>query len=317
MHLRLLALSILFLFHYTGFAQKEGCNDPQAINYDKDAVMNDGSCLYSPKSVKPKTMVDHLPDSVMETSGLIWWKGSIWTHNDSEGGNYIFRLDSASGKIIQRVQVASAGNFDWEDMDQDHDYIYIGDFGNNWGSRTDLVIYKIAKAQIPDTGVVAAESERIYFSYGDQTDYSVRNRSNDYDCEAMISFGDSLYLFTKNWVSQSSRLYALPKVPGNYVIYPLDEFNADGLITGAALNGNNNELVLCGYRNYIPFVWVLSDYWKNDFFGGNKRRIDLRKLAGTQTEGVTWKDQRVFILSSEKTLINDAKLFKIDLKRIL
>jgi hypothetical protein len=94
--------------------------------------MNDGSCIYAPKSVRPKTIVHHLPDSVMETSGLIWWRGSYWTHNDSEGGNMVYRLDSLTGSIIQKIEVTNAGNFDWEDIDHDVDYIYIGDFGNNW-----------------------------------------------------------------------------------------------------------------------------------------------------------------------------------------
>lgn len=317
MKLRLPALGFILLLPFAVIAQKEGCIDQKAKNYDKEAVINDGSCLYSPKSVKPKTLVHHLPDSVMETSGLIWWRGSYWTHNDSEGGNLIYRLDSLTGMIIQKVEVTNAGNFDWEDIAHDKEYIYIGDFGNNWGSRTDLVIYKLPKALIPHSGDTSVAAERINFGYGDQTDYSIKNRANDYDCEALLSFGDSLYLFTKNWVSHSSRLYALPKVPGDYVIYPLDEFLVDGLVTGAAMNENTKEVVLCGYRNYIPFVWVLSDYWKNDFFGGNKRRIDFNKLAGTQTEGVTSKDNRIFILSAERTLINDAKLFKIDLKRIL
>lgn len=310
-------LSLVILSPFTGKAQTEGCTDPKALNYNSVAVVNNGTCYYKPQYMRPRTVVKELNDSINETSGLIYWRESYWTHNDSEGGAVIYRLDQRKGHIIQRVSVSNAENIDWEDITQDERFIYIGDFGNNLGSRKDLVIYRIDKSAIPSEENISLEAERIAFSYGDQVDFEVRNRKNDHDCESMISFGDSLYLFSKNWVSHTSRLYALPKVPGRYTIFPLDEFNTDGLITGAAIDAARNEMVLCGYRNYVPFVWVMNDFRYNDFFGGNKRRIDFIKLAGAQTEGVTETSEHIYIISSEKTAVNKAKLFKLDLRNIL
>lgn len=297
-------------------SQKEGCTDPKAKNYDQEAIINDGSCVYAAKAFRPSVLIPHLPDSVMETSGLILWRGSYWTHNDSDGGNILYRLDSTDGRIIQKITLSNAVNIDWEDIDQDERFIFIGDFGNNLGSRSDKVIYLIPKDSIPLTGNSGVQTQRIRFTYGDQSDYTSKNRANDYDCEALLSFGDSLYLFTKNWASLTSRLYAIPKNSGNYSIYPLDEFDADGLITGAALDIKSRQLVLCGYKNFVPFVWILSDYRKNDFFGGNKRRIDFWELLGAQTEGITSTEEGIFIISCEKTAVNDAKLFRFDVNRI-
>ncbi|HLO90823.1 MAG: T9SS C-terminal target domain-containing protein [Chloroflexota bacterium] len=316
MHGRLWMVLLIFMLPLAALSQKIGCTDPEAKNFDHEAIINDGSCVYAPKSYRPRVLVQHLPDSVMETSGLILWRDSFWTHNDSDGGNILYRLDPKSGKIIQKISVGNATNVDWEDIDQDDQFIYIGDFGNNLGSRKDLVIYKIPKNQIAEYGNTEVAAFMIHFSYGDQTDFSVRNRANDYDCEAMISFGDSLFIFTKDWVSLSSKMYAVPKIPGNYLIYPLDEFNADGLITGAAIDQESKQLILSGYKNYVPFVWLLDDYWRNDFFGGNKRKIDFCKLIGSQTEGITYTGNGVFIISSEKTPVNDAKLFRFDVKDI-
>lgn len=308
----LLILTVVFLINFTASAQLEGCTDSIALNYNPEAVINDGTCQYKPKSFKPPSLIRKLPKIVTESSGLIYWRDNFWTHNDSDSKNEIYKFDQKSGKIIQTISVANALNVDWEEITQDDFYLYIGDFGNNFGNRTDLSIYKISKLDIPSEGDTSVIAEVISYSYGDQEDFRVRNLSNDFDCEAMLSFGDSLYLFSKNWISGTSRLYALPKIPGNYYIYPLDEFDVNGLITGAAIDFEHKQVVLCGYRNYFPFIWILNDFQKNDFFGGNKRRIDFRELFGTQTEAVTYTSDGVFVISCEKTPVQKARLFKLE-----
>lgn len=313
---RLLIMCVIFLIPATVLPQQEGCTDSTALNYDMGAVINNGSCLYVPLSLKPQVIIKKLPKKVFETSGLIWWRNSYWTHNDSGGEHEIYRLDSLTGKILQTVYISNADNVDWEDIDQDNDYIYIGDFGNNLGNRTDLVIYKLPKSEIAENDNDTVTGERIEFSYADQKDFTIKNRANDYDCEAVLCFGDGLYLFTKNWVDLKCRIYEVPKNPGQYTVFPLDEFTVDGLITGAGVNSNKNKIVLCGYKNYVPFIWILSDFRNNDFFGGNKRRIDFKELLATQTEGITFTDNTTFSLSAERTKLNKAKIFRLDLQEI-
>ncbi len=92
----------------------------------------------------------NLPDKVDETSGLIYLNGYVWTFNDSGGEPEIYKIDNESGKIIQTVRITNGENFDWEDITRDESFIYIGDFGNNWGTRKDLKIYKIAINDIID-----------------------------------------------------------------------------------------------------------------------------------------------------------------------
>lgn len=313
---RLLIMCVIFLIPATALSQQEGCTDSTALNYNEEAVINDGSCLYSPLSLKPQVLIKKLPKKVFETSGLIWWRNSYWTHNDSGGEHEIYRLDSLTGKILQTVYISNAENVDWEDIDQDDDFIYIGDFGNNLGNRTDLVIYRLPKSEIGDNNHDTLMGVRIEFQYGDQDDYTIKNRSNNYDCEALLSYGDSLYMFTKNWADQKSRIYAVPKNPGRYTVFPLNEFTVDGLITGAGMNFHKNQLVLCGYKNYVPFIWILSDFRNNDFFGGNKRRIDFKELLATQTEGIAFTGDTTFSLSAERTKLNKAKIFRLDLQEI-
>lgn len=313
MHAIRLLLLILLCTPLALRAQQEGCTDPQANNYDSLAQINDGSCQYPVISIKPETVIRKLPRKINETSGLIYWRNAFWTHNDSGGLTEIYKIDSVSGKILQTIILIGVLNIDWEDIDHDDDHIYIGDFGNNLGNRRDLVIYKIDKLAIPLSDDAVVVPEIIRFRYGDQNDYSRRNLANDFDCEAMISHGDSLFLFSKNWVSLTSRMYAVPKTPGNYTLFPLDEFNSDGLITGATFDFTINQLVLSGYKNFMPFIWIMNDFWRNDFFGGNKRKLIFPFLRGAQTEGITHNNKGTYFISSERTQVFLPKLFVLHL----
>ena len=106
-------------------------------------------------------------------------------------------------------------------------------------------------------------------------------------------------------------LYGLSKIPGNYEIFPNDNLNADGLITGADIQGGG-EIVLIGYKNYNPFMWLLFDFQGSDFFGGNKRRINFTGVLGIQSEGIGYTFGSNVFISSEKTAVNPAKLFKLN-----
>ncbi len=109
--------------------------------------MNDGSCTYgSANAVSVAEIL--LPDILPETSGLIHWNNGIWTHNDSDDSN-IYSLDTISGAVLQSFALTGIVNTDWEEISEDRDFIYIGDFGNNYsGNRSDLKILKVSKASV-------------------------------------------------------------------------------------------------------------------------------------------------------------------------
>jgi len=309
----ILLLLTAFCISMNVFGQVTGCTDPQSLNYNSEATLNDGSCIYPATSITPSTVVSSLPQAVNETSGLIYWNGGLWTLNDSGNAPQLYKIDTITGLILQTVTIIGAENVDWEDMAQDDSHIFIGDFGNNLGNRTDLKIYIAEKSSFPLTGDGAVTATIINFSYGDQLSFQMANRNNDFDCESLLAFGDSLYLFTKNWANEQTRLYALPKIPGTYITLPNAFFDVEGLITGADILNGESEIVLCGYKNYRPFIWLLFDFQGSDFFGGNKRRINFTDMTGTQTEGASYTFGRNVYISAEKTAIAPAKLFRLDI----
>ncbi len=264
----------------------------------------------------PVTLVKTLADRVEETSGLLFFRNSIWTLNDSGGDPEIYRLDSLSGEVVQVVNIKNGYNTDIEDLTQDDDFIYIGDFGNNLGNRKDLRIYKISKKDISEKEDISVEAEQIQFEYADQKNFQVEPQNNNYDCESIISFGDSLYLFTKNWIDGKTRVYAVPKLAGKYSLEVKAEFPVDGLITAADYSTENGMLSLLGYKDYMPFIWVFRDFNQNNFFDGEKFRLDLENIYGAQTEGLCFNATGDLLISCERSyftqslFIVPAQIFK-------
>lgn len=295
-------------------AQVCGCTDPRANNYNPQATVNDGSCTYASTTASPYYS-NNLPTRINGTSGLIYFDGKLYTHND-HGDKKIFQIDTTDGHILDSIVLTGIAHQDVEDCDQDSLYIYLGDHGNNnSGIRQNLHILRISKASLL-TGT--PQIDTIWFSYPDQTDFSTSSSNGtDFDCEAFIATEDSLYLFTKQWVSEGSVIYALPKTPGTYSARRVSSWNVGGLITGATYNPRKKQVVLCGYSSILmPFVVLLYDYTGNDFFSGNKRKMSLG-LSLHQVEGIALGDDYKYYLTNEyfsrSIITTNAKFHKLDL----
>ena len=291
-----LAIQAIFFFvELPLHAQVAGCTDPLASNFNAAATVNDGSCLYNNASISPAISVN-LPAVLSETSGLVQWSDKLLTHNDNTDIS-LYSVDTLTGLVLQTYNLPGIVNVDWEDISQDSLYIYVGDFGNNAnGNRTNLRIFRIDKNTLTGTPVI----DTINFVYGDQTNFSPTGANNtDFDCEAFIVTTDSIYLFTKQWVSNQTGLYALPKAPGNHIANFITTYNISGLVTGATLMELGKVIVLCGYSNLLqPFLFLLYDYSGNDFFSGNKRKISI-SLPFHQVEGISTVDGLKYFISNE------------------
>ncbi len=257
-----------------------------------------------------------LHKKVNETSGVIYFRKHIWTFNDSGGKPELYKIDKGTGKISQTVILENAENQDWEDITHDKKYIYIGDFGNNLGNRTNLRIYKISKKDIALKKKTKVNAEIIDFSYSDQTSFQILNRNNNFDCESMISYGDSLIIFTKNWVDGKTRMYKLPKTPSQYNLDYISSYNVDGLATGADFNEDNNSLVIIGYKDRIPFIFYFDNFDGNTLDKGNVYRIDLVRMKNSQTEGITWYDDKTVVFSAERTDTFDQAIYQLNIEEI-
>ncbi|MCK4751426.1 MAG: hypothetical protein KAT15_30425 [Bacteroidales bacterium] len=299
-------------------AQVPGCTDPLANNFNPSATINDGSCTYDPISVSPKK-TSQLHETLSQTSGLTVWDGYIRTHVD-HADTKIYALDTVYADIKKYYNLEGVTNFDWEEIQQDDEYLYIGDFGNNSGNRTDLHLLRVEKQSLQAGDPVI---DTIWFTYSDQLDFNPPDAyQTDFDCEAFIVSEDSIYLFTKQWVSIQTSVYSFPKVTGKHTARKTDSYGIQGLITGAAFVDSSNLIVLCGYTSLLhPFLWLFYDFRGYDFFSGNKRRITV-SLPFHQVEGIATRDGLKYYLSNESFILqpaanNPQKLHIFDLRGLL
>jgi hypothetical protein len=296
--------------------QTPGCTDPLATNFNSLATQNDGTCLYAPASA---SIISSwiLSDSLQEISGLCFQEGKLYAHNDN-GDKKVYRLDTLSGIKTGTYSLSSIRNIDWEEIAEDQNYFYLGDFGNNSGNRNDLKIYRALKSSVFNNNPVI---DSILFVYSDQSNFNPPPYSTNFDCEAMIVGQDSIYLFTKQWGQGSSSYYALPKSAGTYTAILKGTVNVQGLITGACYLEQKKLIVLSGYSTLLqPFLFMLYDYSGKNFASGNKRKITLNLPFHQVESATTLNGQRLYI-SNERfvngTLTVQQHLHLVDLSLFL
>ena len=264
------------------------------------------------KKLAPKEFISALPSELSENSGIIIYDNLIWTINDSGGKNVLYGFNF-KGEIEKEIEIKDAPNRDWEDITQDKKHIYVGDFGNNSGMRKDQTIYKIKKKDISKKQKQKVKSKKIEFDYANQIYFMYQGQRTPFDCEALVEFNDSLYVFTKDWSDRTTTVYKMPTKKGEYKIDPIAQFNVDGLITGADISPDKSKLVLAGYKDYKPILWIFSDFKSNNFFEGKQMHFEMDAIFDAQTEGVCFLGNDSLLISCEQTSSFKHQLFLIDL----
>ena len=253
------------------------------------------SLVYTQQNIR---VVGDLPEEVSESSGLLFLNGKIITHNDSGNLAQLFEIDTVSLAVSRTITVTNAQNVDWEDISQDENYIYIGDFGNNNGNRTDLTIYKILKSAYLTSESVTAE--RIDFAYEDQLIFESNPNNNDWDAEALFVLNDDLIILTKQWQSGGTVAYSVPKTAGSYSAKNLGNYAVNGLVTGATYNPKTETLFLIGYSRLLAgFLTKVEGVTQTAIFGGTIERTNL-DIGFAQVEGITFVDASTYFFSSER-----------------
>lgn len=252
------------------------------------------STLQAQKTTKLKLKefrAAYLDDSVKETSGLCFFNNKAYTFNDSGNSSTLYEVNLSDGKILSSKLVALP-NQDWEAIATDITSIFIGDFGNNHGTRKDLSIYKIQF----DTDSVLRATSRIEFSFSNQFDFSIRNLKHDFDAEAMIYLEGKIHLFSKEWLSKKTSHYIVdPNSSTKQSLQPTEAFKTKFMVTDAAYF--DRSLYLVGYtKRGRAFLLVFSKDSTSNFFTSKPKKYKLGSILTIgQIEGITVNKEGIYI----------------------
>lgn len=239
-----------------------------------------------------KYRISHLNEQLKESSGLDLVDGKLYTFNDSGNTPDLYQIDRTSGSIIRKLPV-KAENKDWEALANDGQNFYIGDFGNNAGTRKDLMIYKVP---FSEETLDANVPETIQFYYPEQKDFSQDYGHTDFDAEAMIYLNGKLHLFTKEWGSKATSHYEIdPDISGVQEAKKKESFRTGFMVTDAAYF--DHQLYLVGYTKKTEvFLEIFKETEPGVFFNEAPRKYYLGSaLSIGQIEGITVDGNGIYI----------------------
>ncbi|TZF99320.1 hypothetical protein FW781_05170 (plasmid) [Chryseobacterium panacisoli] len=253
-----------------------------------------------------KYRVNYLNEKIEETSGFDILNGKLYTFNDSGNPAELFEIDKNNGEIIRTLKT-NLINTDWEALANDGENFYIGDFGNNTGTRKDLMIYKVPYGRLDSSNIIkipgserALDGTRILFYYPEQTEFTSKNASNDFDAEAMIYLNGKLHIFTKEWASKATSHYVVdPEISEQQKAEKIETYKTGFVVTDASYF--NKKLYLVGYTKKTEvFLDVFTETEPGIFFKEKPKHYYLgTALSLAQIEGISVDENGIYI-SGEK-----------------
>ena len=225
-------------------------------------------------------------EPVSEASGLVESRtdpGTFYTHDDSGGEAAVYVL-ADDGTVVATQPVAGVVNRDWEDIalgpDRAGRSIYIGEIGDNGGSRTSISVYRIPEPDLrglaPGGSLPPVIPEIVDLVYPD----------GPRDAEAMLvdpSNGD-IYVITKR--EERSRVYraSAPRFEGETVTLERVGDLATGGVVGADVCPDGQTVLVKTYPEVLAYV---SDSGVEAALAGEPaRRLYEPQISFLQDEAV-------------------------------
>lgn len=257
------------------------------------ALCGDASAEPDPLVLEPVARL--APAARGETSGIVRSRrdpGVFWVAGDS--GNpalvYPVRVNGSLAWGTKGVEVLASRNTDWEDLAFDASgRLIIADLGNNAQGRTDLKLYVLPEP-LPGTESAPAAEEWLV-RYPDQTWKDGKpTRPANFDCEAIFTVADAVYLLTKHRADTRTKMYRVDRgedggmerrdtpPPWSMLTY-IDSFDAGGMVTAADASDDGLRLAVLTYGR----VWVFERADAlTPFFAGRvlSRRIEAERSGG-------------------------------------
>ncbi len=239
---------------------------------------------------------------INESSGIV--KSRIfddlyWTLNDSGDEARIFAIRQDGSLHVPEwaeeyhgLSIPDAVNIDWEDISTDNNgNLYIGACGNNGNARKDLSIYIVKEPNVYNV-LATRFFEKIDFYFPEQKKFPPKMRN--YDCEAIFTANDKIYVLTKHRSDKNTCLYRFDSMDTDKknALTKLSEITIGGRVTAADCSKDGKKLVVLTYNN----VWLFEVDKGDDFFNGKKHWLPI---SAKQCEAISIEDNELIITNEQ------------------
>jgi hypothetical protein len=251
------------------------------------------------KEVVTFNEVCELSDELREISGIIPFNENLLAFGDGGSAASLYEISSGCD-IVSEFKIIGASNSDWEAIAEGDSFIYIGNFGNNAGSRKNLEILKIEKRALSDSTQIFS---RINFSYEDQLEFG-EDTDHNFDCEAFFIDGVSIFLITKNRGNNVTHVYELNTIEENQLARRRADLEINELVTDAFYDRSNEFVLISSYANKVfndntfrPSFYLLDYSNKSLSIEVSDENIDF----DAQVESICIFNDSIFIASEAET----------------
>ena len=260
----------------------------------------------------PVTIANVKERAIAESSGLVASRqtpGAYWTHNDSGGGPLIYSFDTR-GDSLGIFSVNGAQNRDWEDISigpgpqSDRSYLYIGDIGDNSGTRADVVIYRVAEPAL--TAATRNLTKKNPGTTEPAEAIRLRYPDGPHDAEALLvhPVTGHIYIVIKLLISDPTVYEAAPPFTAGKTVTMTQIGTVHvpslfgGVITGGSVSPDGRRVALCDYFQGYELVLPASSNNFNDIWKQKMVGFDLGKRK--QGESIAYRnDGKALLATSE------------------
>ncbi len=244
------------------------------ISSNNNNSSNESAENLNTKYSKPKVVGTIKSNEITESSGLVNSRcdpNIFWTHNDSGGSEFIYAINE-KGEKLGTWKVTGAKNNDWEDIATIKDksgkcFLYLGDTGNNSGSKSQFTIYKVAEPKVTETDKSSTKKKPSMTETAEEFKFKYPDGNPDAETLLVHPLTGEIYVLTKKMLGASEIFKIGTKIEsvGSVSVPAIP----NGFLTGGEISPDGKHVVLCdysgGYEIDLPKgAKNFDEIWKQD-----------------------------------------------------
>ena len=261
-------------------------------------------------------------DKIDEASGVASSKNNknlVWAHNDSGDLSKIYAI-GLDGSHLGILRLSGILPRDWEDIcigpgpEDNTDYLYIADIGDNFSNRNKKIIHRIKEPVIEfdslqtPFNIKTKDFETIVFKYpdGNRDAEALMIDPLTKDLFILSKRESSVHLYRLAYPQSVSSINIAEKI-GSLTISPERRYYRSDQVTSADISRDGQKILIKTYYNVILIERPKEDSMSSILSSKQRNLYYIREIGG---EAVCWRwDQEGYYTISEEAKNRSAHLY--------